>query len=344
MVFTADQLAFKFTECVPNASGSAFAMLEKALSSFWLPSKIISMTKDRASYRDLTDSKKRLMRTQLAFFLFSDRKVIDLIADSITPDLAPELFVEGTDMENIFSFLDLQRVMELVHAHTYKALWEGIIPPEEARSVDFSEMAGVIAKIEHMMRYADKSLPFAERLFGWHLAEGLFFQEIFGGIFYFEEPSFPGLWQSNKLIARDENLHTEFTRDELYLKLREPLSEERVHEIARDYMQTSRIFCQDMLPEPVPGLSAQMLYTYAQFRCDQLLQKMKYAPLYDVKNPLLYMKETALSESTNFFELPEMYQHGDMPLSVHKEEETAETDGSLSSSSGIFCSVEELWK
>ena len=302
-------MSFRIEDYTPSCDGPAFQAYQAAAGLFWIPAKIGNFNTDRASYEAMSEPKRRLFRTNLAFFLFADKMVVDNIRERLIQQLKAEYFLPELDMDGVFQFMNFQVMMEDIHGITYKSGFEGTIPPAERRNINFAEMPGVMRKLESMRYYGGPDVPLNERLFAWFLVEGLFFQETFGAIFYFSEAEFPATWQSNKLISRDENLHTMFGAM-LVLHLREPLSQEAAHRIARNFMDTSKVFCEDALPQPIFGLNSEKLTQYAQFRCDLLLKMVNYEPIYNVTNPLKYMEETGLDEAFNFFEIRPTYDHG----------------------------------
>lgn len=339
----------KYAHLIPSGNGPANSLYEKAVGCFWVPKQLSSLDKDRNSYLKLTDDKKHLLVTMLTFFLFADPIVIENIIDVMLPQLHAEFsktFTSNVDYEGVKAFLEFQAPMERIHSKVYLMVWEGIFPLSDREKIDFDSMPGVTRKLDDMKKYTKPGIPLAKRLLVWYLIEGLYFQEVFGGIFYFPETDFPGLWHSNKLIARDENLHTNFS-GMLLNNLIEPLDVKEVHATVNEFMLTSEAFCHDALPNDVFGLSAKNLTDFARFRCAKLLEEVHIPPVYQIKNPLRYMEETGLIESFNFFEMRSTYDHGANVLSISSGStkssgQTSDEETQEPSASNYFCNLEDL--
>lgn len=325
-----------YADCRPTLRGPAHDMYVRARSVFWRPEKVADFSTDRENFALLPPAQQTMMAVNLGFLLYADGFVIDNLVEQMIPALHPSLFDSDLDFDGVKRFLNFQVMMEDTHAETYTNGWNGTIPYEmrmeyEAnRAEKLRSIPGVAAKFAYMRRYGGPNVPFAERLVAWILAEGLFFQENFGNILWFPSEKFPSVHFSNELISADENLHTLFTIL-LWRHLCVKLSDERVHEMFREAVQHARTYCYDMIPEPQAGLSAAKLYEYAQYRCDKLLGLMEMPSLFGVKkNPLPWMRKTAIDEVTNFLERPvSAYQIG------------AIKTGSLVSSSGGRTSDED---
>jgi len=306
-----DQEKAMFEAMVMQPSGPAYVMYRDALDCFWQPEKMGLFDMDRMSYMALPPAQKRLMRLNLWFFLFADQMVIDQIEDGLRPLLKADAFHSGLGMDGVQSFLLLQSLMENIHRQAYRNMWSGVLPPEDQHMDHFETMPGVRRILEHMKRYVKADLSLAERIFGWLLVEGLFFQNTFAALFWFQSSKFPATIAGNELISRDENLHTNFSAL-LYVFLKKKLSSERVRELVEEFMAVNDEYNADLLPEPLIGLTRADLDQYARFRCDRLLVLIGEQTIYRVKNPLPHMENFGLMCLTNFFDVTETnYTHGD---------------------------------
>ncbi|MFM2395404.1 MAG: hypothetical protein RLZZ546_3387 [Bacteroidota bacterium] len=160
----------------------------------------------------------------------------------------------------------------------------------------------VSKKASWALKWINDTNPFAERLLAFCAVEGIFFSGSFCAIFWLKSRNLmPALTLSNQFISRDESLHCE-TCVAIYSKLKNKISEQRVHEIFREAYEIEDEFITKSLPVSLIGMNANSMKTYIKFITDFWLVKLGYSKLFNVKNPFSFMNFISLENKTNFFE------------------------------------------
>ena len=95
----------------------------------------------------------------------------------------------------------------------------------------------------------------------------------------------------------------------MYNMLENPLTQEEVHTVLREAMETEETFVRSALPDNLVGMNKEMMIDYVHYCANHLLAKLKapgggsYDPLYpEVKQPFPFMDMISLDGKTNFFE------------------------------------------
>jgi ribonucleotide reductase beta subunit family protein with ferritin-like domain len=111
----------------------------------------------------------------------------------------------------------------------------------------------------------------------------------------------PGLTFSNELISRDEALHTEFAIL-LYTKLRNSLSQTRIHEILKDAVAIETEFITEAIPCRMIGMNSVLMTQYIEFVADRLCVQLGYDKIFNSSNPFDFMELISVETKVNFFE------------------------------------------
>jgi ribonucleotide reductase beta subunit family protein with ferritin-like domain len=114
----------------------------------------------------------------------------------------------------------------------------------------------------------------------------------------------------------------------LYSKLEKKLSEETVHAIIRDAVESEREFITEALPVSLIGMNAALMKQYIEFVADHLVVDLGYNKIYKATNPFDWMTMVSLEGKTNFFEkrVGEYQKSG-----IMASQELRESGGSASS-------------
>ncbi len=121
-----------------------------------------------------------------------------------------------------------------------------ILDPKEQNTLfhAFKEIPGVRRKADWALKWVKSERSFATRIVAFAAVEGIFFSGSFATIFWLKKRGLmPGFTFSNKLIARDEALHTQFACH-VYLNLRNQLEEDVLRAIIIKASEVEQLFWQ----------------------------------------------------------------------------------------------------
>ncbi|KAF9033412.1 ribonucleotide reductase [Hymenopellis radicata] len=264
-------------------------------ASFWTSAEI-DLSGDVHQWKTLTDVERHLFSMILAFFASSD---------AIVNENLLERFCSEVKVPEARYFYTFQATMENIHGETYALLIDTLIPDaaEKLRLFRAIETVDCVKmKAEWALRWISSDAAFAQRLVAFAAVEGIFFSGSFAAIFWLKTRGLlPGLTSSNEFISRDEGLHTEFACF-LYKQLKHRLDDNTILSIILDACEVEFSFWHYALPEPLPGMSADLMIQYVKFVADYLLVSLDVARYYNVSNPFGFMELISLQGKTNFFE------------------------------------------
>lgn len=271
-------------------------MYELAVRCVWTYAEI-STKDDTEHYRNKLDAGRRhFVEFILAFFAASDTIVnVNLMTR----------FIKEVDIPEVQMFWRFQGAMEDIHSVTYSNLLDAIVTNTTRRAELFNAFQS-IPVIAHMTTYMRNCIEstecFAARILRMICVEGIFFQGCFAGIYWLASAGLmPGLVASNELIARDEGLHTLFGIA-LFLLAEERISLDKINEIINEAIDISAQFARAAIPEPMTGMSAELMVEYNKSRANDILVLMGMSPLYIVTSTLAYANLLNLPTKVNFFE------------------------------------------
>ncbi|KAG6369828.1 ferritin-like superfamily [Boletus reticuloceps] len=218
----------------------------------------------------LNDNEHHFVSHALAFFAASD---------GIVNENLIERFSNEVQAAEAHCFYGFQIMMENIHPETYSLLIDTYINP---------------AQHQHS--------TFAERLVAFATVEGIFFSGSFASIFWLKKCGLmPGLTFSNKLISRDEVMHTNFA----FLLSNHLGQRPHPHVVQRIITEAVKIeqeFLTDALPVALIGMNAKLMCQYIEFVADRILVSLGNEKIYNVTNPFDFMDMISLQGKTNFFE------------------------------------------
>jgi len=274
-----------------------WAAYKKAESVFWTYEEI-DLSKDIYDWDDkLTDNERHFIKHILAFFAASDGIVMENLAVR---------FMREVQIPEARAFYSFQIAMENIHSETYSGLIDTYIkdPAERDRLFNAIERIPCVKKkAEWALKYIENdAVDFATRLVAFAIVEGIFFSASFCSIFWLKKRGLMmGLTLSNEFISRDEGLHTDFACL-LYSKLRNKLSEDRVHQMIRESVEIEKEFITESIPCNMIGMNSDMMKTYIEFCADRLTVQLGYPRIWNSKNPFDFMELQSMEGKTNFFE------------------------------------------
>ncbi len=278
-------------------------------ASFWRVSEI-DFSKDKQQFDTLDEGTKNCLIDILSFFAQVDGLVLENIEDNFREDFG--------DIPGINPVYTIQETIETIHNETYSVMIDLLITDPEQKRKCFNAIKEheTVKEIGNLLfKWMSRNAEKLERVLAFIFVEGLLFQSAFTFIYYMKAKNMlPGLTQSNELIARDENLHTQFGIY-LYLLLTstyklERLTKERVYEILDEFMKVGETWIRYALnperckidKESSMSITSENFIQYMQLIADNLLSFLNYEKRYNVSNPFDFMILQQLSQNTNFFE------------------------------------------
>jgi len=271
-------------------------MYKKAVASYWTAEEI-NFSQDLEDLDKMTEQEKFFINHVLAFFAASDGIVMENI------DLR---FSEDIKIPEARAFYAFQNAIESVHSETYSLLIDTYVKDTNEKDKLFNAITNFEAirnKANWALSWvAADDITFAQRLVAFVIVEGLFFSASFCAIFWLKQRGLvPGLTFSNKLIARDETLHTEFGCL-LYSKLKNRLTKETVNAMLQEAVTIEKDFITRALPCSLLGMNSDAMITYIQYVADRLLLQLGYEKIFHSTNPFPFMESSAMQVTENFFE------------------------------------------
>lgn len=246
----------------------------------------------------------------LSFFVSGDGIVLD--------NLATTMYSASSDIREAQCFYGQQIDIEVTHAITYGQILSVYCDVNEinelSRAVD--ESPTVRAKAHWAAKWIGSNNPMVEKLAAFIAVEGIFFAGSFAFIFAVTgEGKLPGLRQSNRMIATDENMHCEFACE--YFKtlngLRE-LGESRIRAIFAEAVEIECNFWKDLFTKYDPSghypfMTITNMQKFIQSIADTWLEKIDLSTMYRVQNPFPHLTDFSQRSKTNQFEhRPTEYQ------------------------------------
>ena len=117
-----------------------------------------------------------------------------------------------------------------------------------------------------------------------------------------------GLIKSNKLISRDEGMHTNADAT-LYSYIINRIPIDEVNQMIDEAVLLVDEFHKDGIQVAMIGMNVDMLKDYIRYVADRLLVVFGYEKIYNKKNPFPFMELIGINSKDNFFETrPEAYQ------------------------------------
>jgi ribonucleotide reductase beta subunit family protein with ferritin-like domain len=284
---------------LPIYNHKYYEFYKNQLATFWTVEEV-DLSKDRDQYLNkLTDTERNFVKNILAFFAASD----GIVAENL--DLN---FIEEISYKEVRTCLRFQSMMEDIHSEMYSRLIETlIIDPNEKEQI-FNAIT-TIPCIKQKAEWAKKwtkaettTLP--HRLIAFACVEGIHFSGSFCAIYWLKKRNLmPGITQSNELVQRDENAHTQ-TSIALYndLKPEYRLSEDIVRQIIEEAVEIETVFITKSITCSMLGMNIDMMKQYIKYVGDQLMIQLGYSKIWKLSNPFDFMENISVEVKSNFFE------------------------------------------
>ena len=280
----------------PLKYADVWDLYKKQVDCFWRAEEV-DLSKDLVDWAKLNKDEQQFISMVLAFFAASDGIVLENLAIR---------FMADVQVAEVRSFYGFQIAMENIHSEMYSLLIDTYIKDKRDKDLLFhatSNFPCIAKKADWAKKWIeDSNSSFAERLVAFAAIEGIFFSASFASIYWIKKRGLmPGLTFSNELISRDEALHTEFAIL-LYKKLRNSLSQTRIHEILKEAVAIETEFITEAIPCRMIGMNSVLMTQYIEFVADRLCVQLGYDKIFNSSNPFDFMELISVETKVNFFE------------------------------------------
>jgi ribonucleotide reductase beta subunit family protein with ferritin-like domain len=291
----------KFIHPITPSRSKIWANYQLGINKHWDPSEI----KYDVDYKQVGTLKANVLHTlttPIIYFLQSDNNIIESIENTT---------------ENLYNIFELNKLYdwkkfnEGIHTITYEEIYDTIIQnPED--NYKYKHQISNIRPIQDKYDWLLKVNNHLDRGCDIHLlnicTEGIHFGSSFK-LFQILKTThidgtllLPGTCRANELIMGDENIHVEVECD-LFNLCEEKPDENDVYSFVKKACALEETFIDYMLPEPLSIINREMMYNNMQVGTNVLLQKIGYAPLYDIRAADGYSLISSMSQKSSFFEI-----------------------------------------
>lgn len=299
---------FRFTVKPINPQYEIFWKLYKKQQECYWTAEEIDFSKDYDDFLTLTLDEQHFIKMVLAFFAASDGIVNFNLRERFLTE------IKITEAQIAYGF---QLMIENIHGEVYSDMLINIVRDPTERETLF----GAIKTIDSVKKMSDWALKWIEsdksighRLIAFSIVEGVFFSGAFAAIFWLKKQRgkgklfMEGLIKSNRFIARDEGLHTNYACA-MYSFVKNRVSASDVIEMFKEANEISKYFTEDAIKCKLIGIDIDLMTQYVNYVSDRLLVMLKYEKIYNVQNPFDFMETIGLLAKDNFFEnRPDSYQ------------------------------------
>jgi ribonucleoside-diphosphate reductase beta chain len=292
----------------------AYAHVQQGKHNTWFPEEI-PLGDDLADWNSkLTEEEKRAVQILLGFFNPMESLVTQNIMLAIFPYVrAPEARL----------YLARQAWEEANHTMAFEYLLKTYpVDPSKVFAVH-ANVAAVQAKeafqqelTRQMVTRIDFDTPEGKErllkdLVGYFVVlEGVFFYSGFlFALSFRRQNKLKGFAQIIDWVLKDESLHLSFGINLINTFLSEfpevmtPKLGQEIKSLITKAVELESAYNHTLLPEPLIGVSAEVLNQYTRYVADRRLEELGFEPEYNVANPAKWMAtEVDIPEIVNFFE------------------------------------------
>lgn len=300
----------------------AYEIYRDMEANHWLPQEV-PMYDDIRQWSDdrfLSDRERNIIRIGIGYFCSAEGIVGDCAQTIIRENLtAPELKLavgRHVQEENIHTESLLYMISSLrINPHEVSALFLSMPSVIKKNQLVTKHLPKLRREID-LTQTENKQL-FAKTIFGiTQIMEGTQFFGLFLPILHLQrEGKMPGMGQMFRYTMRDESNHIELGR-KLFLALLEenpdiltPTFKEELIQFMRDGIESEVAFVDDLLPQPIAGLSPDEIKRFVRYNANRRLMALGWEPIDDGKgkfvmdNPFPWSAEAIyLKKNENFFE------------------------------------------
>jgi ribonucleoside-diphosphate reductase subunit M2 len=283
--------------------------------SYWIADEV-NLAQDRQDWANTSPEAKEVLLKVLGFFATADGTVAE--------NAALKFSVLFQNWPEAVAFYTYQSANEMVHMEMYHRALLEYTSPDLSMFEKYMSLAETSAFVRDKAAFARKWLDNEEapawlRLVAFASVEGVAFSSSFGVIFWFKKDGkLYGLVESNDFISRDEALHTRFPC--AMLKQLEEEGDgfrildhvEEIHKVIQEVYDIEARFVDALLPNPLPGLSADLMKQHVRHVVDHLcIRLLEIPPIFGgTQSPFTWMGLSKFDGKSNFFERHATeYQH-----------------------------------
>lgn len=294
----------------PKERASIIEMSDMQQSAYWTAEEV-SMQEDKKQWdagliknpdgtinKDADAVAKKFISNVLAFFAQSDGIVLENLGIR---------FLSEVQWPEIRYFYTFQMMMENTHSKSYGLMIKALISDSKERHRLFhaiDTMPIVAKKAQWAIKYIKSSDDFAVRLVAFAIVEGVFFSGSFCAIFWLKDLGLmPGLCEYNRMISRDEGIHTDFA----CLLLKQFISNKplpaTVEKIMDDAVNIEIEFITESISCSMIGMNVKKMSNYIKWCANRLLEQLGYKKMYDVRRcPFEFMERINMETKANMHE------------------------------------------
>lgn len=275
-------------------------LYKKQEDSFWKAEEV-DFSNDKKDFMTLDKNEQEFVKMILAFFAASDGIVNFNIG---------ERFMNEIKVAEARIMLGFQYMMENIHGEVYSNMLNNIVEDIDERNYLFNAIKN-IESIKNLKNWAFKWIENKSHLsyaiFAAGIVEGVFFSGAFASIYWLKlikgknKLFMPGLVKSNKLISRDEGLHTN-TDATLYSYIINRIPVSDINEMITEAVLLVDKFHEDGIKVNMIGMNIDMMKDYIRYVADRLLVLFGYEKIFNETNPFTFMELIGINSKDNFFE------------------------------------------
>lgn len=275
-------------------------LYKKQEDSFWKAEEV-DFSNDKKDFLTMDDSEQKFIKMILAFFAASDGIVNFNIG---------ERFMNEIKVSEARVMLGFQYMMENIHGEVYSNMLNNIVEDSTERTYLFNAIQN-ISSIKNMKDWAFRWIynksHISYAIFAAGIVEGVFFSGAFASIFWLKlmkgknKLFMSGLVKSNKLISRDEGMHTN-SDAALYSFILNRIPVEDVVQMITEAVELVDQFHCDGIQIAMIGMNLEMMKDYIRYVADRLLVMFGYEKIFNKQNPFTFMELIGINSKDNFFE------------------------------------------
>ena len=273
----------------PIKYDSIWKKYKQQLAAMWKEEEL-DFSNDYQDFLTLNNGEQHFIEMILAFFAASDGIVNFNLSERFTREIKVT--------EALFAY-QFQIMMENIHSTSYSIMLDEIVKDQKKKQHLFNAIETIPAvkmMADYAFKWIESSEMFAHRLFAFSIVKNKSTQS--------GKPFMNGLVESNRLISRDEGMHTEFAFL-LYSLLINKLSTDEVNTMVIEAVDIAKNFMTVSLPVSLINMNDKLMCDYIEYVADGHLINLGYKKLFNTKNPFEFMKTIGQTNKSNFFELRE---------------------------------------
>ena len=281
-------------------------LYNKQVDSFWTAQEI-DFIGDKKDYDNLSEDRQHFVKNILSFFAGSD----SIVNINIDKQFSRIMIKEA---EVTYKF---QAMMENIHGETYADMLLNLLDDKD--EIDylingFKEIESIKKLTEWAFSWIDSKRRIGFHIMAFTIFEGILFSGAFAAIYWLKkdlgQDKMKGFFQSNKLIAKDEGMHTNFGCM-IYSFVKNKLSKEESEIMIKEGVDIAKEFMKDTIKIDMIGMTVELMDEYLEYIGDNLSCRLGYDKIYNTQIPesFKFMESIGFLNKDNFFERrPTEYQ------------------------------------